>query len=73
MTEIIAGVYQQNKEFKKNIFRVYFYWQVQLKKGVNAINIHAINPNLVLEKMVICEEGAKIPESYLGLKPTYRS
>ena len=34
-------------------------------------DLHAINPNLVLQKIVICEEGAKIPESYLGPKPTY--
>ena len=46
---------------------------VELKKGVNEINIHAVNPNLVLQKIVICEEGAKIPESYLGPKPTFRS
>ena len=46
---------------------------VELKEGVNELNIHAIDPNLVLEKIVICEEGAKVPESYLGPKPTYRS
>lgn len=46
---------------------------VELKEGVNEINIHAINPNLVLQKIVICEEGAGIPESYLGPKPTYRT
>ena len=46
---------------------------VELKEGVNDINIHAVNPNLVLQKIVICEEGAEIPESYLGPKPTYRS
>ena len=46
---------------------------VDLNEGVNELNIHAINPNLVLEKIVICEEGVKIPESYLGPKPTYRS
>lgn len=46
---------------------------VELKEGVNDISIHAINPNLVLQKIVICEEGAKIPKSYLGPKPTYRS
>ena len=46
---------------------------VELKEGVNEINIHAVNPNLVLQKIVICEEGAGIPESYLGPKPTYRS
>ena len=46
---------------------------VELKEGVNELNIHAINPNLVLEKIVISEEGVKIPESYLGPKPTYRS
>ena len=46
---------------------------VDLEEGVNAISIHALDPNLVLEKIVICEEGAKIPESYLGPKLTYRS
>lgn len=46
---------------------------VELKEGVNEINIHAINPNLVLQKIVICEEGAGIPESYLGPQPTYRT
>ena len=46
---------------------------VELKEGVNEINIHAINPNLVLQKIVICEEGIVIPESYLGPKPTYRT
>ncbi len=44
---------------------------VDLKAGLNTLSIHAINPNLVLQKIVICEEGAKIPESYLGPKPTY--
>ncbi|MBR6475283.1 MAG: glycosyl hydrolase 115 family protein [Lachnospiraceae bacterium] len=44
---------------------------VDLKEGLNTLSIHAINPNLVLQKIVICEEGAKIPESYLGPKPTY--
>ena len=46
---------------------------IELEAGVNVINIHAVNPNLVLQKIVICEEGAKIPESYLGPKPTYRT
>ena len=46
---------------------------VDLNGGLNTLNIHAINPNLVLQKIVICEEGAKIPESYLGPKPTYRT
>lgn len=46
---------------------------VDLKECVNELNIHAVNPNLVLEKIVICEEGATVPESYLGPKPTYRS
>ena len=46
---------------------------VELNEGVNEINIHAVNPNLVLQKIVICEEGAKIPESYLGPKPTFRT
>ena len=46
---------------------------VDLKAGLNTINIHAVNPNLVLQKIVICEKGANIPESYLGPKPTYRS
>ena len=46
---------------------------VELKEGLNTLNIHAINPNLVLQKIVICEEGVKIPDSYLGPKPTYRT
>ena len=46
---------------------------VDLKAGLNTLKIHAINPNLVLQKIVICEKGAKVPESYLGPKPTYRS
>ena len=46
---------------------------VDLDAGVNTLSIHAVNPNLVLEKIVICEEGVKIPESYLGPKPTYRT
>ena len=44
---------------------------VELNEGLNTFKIHAIDPNLVLQKIVICEEGAKIPESYLGPKPTY--
>ena len=44
---------------------------VELKEGINTLGIYAINPNLVLQKIVICENGAKIPESYLGPKPTY--
>ena len=46
---------------------------VELKEGLNTLNIHAVNPNLVLQKIVICEEGAKVPDSYLGPKPTYRT
>ena len=46
---------------------------VELNEGLNTFKIHAINPNFVLQKIVICEEGAKIPESYLGPKPTYRT
>ena len=44
---------------------------IELKEGLNTLSIYSINPNFVLQKIVICEEGAKIPESYLGPKPTY--
>ena len=46
---------------------------VELNAGLNTVAVHAIDPNLVLQKIVICEEGAKIPESYLGPKATYRT
>ena len=44
---------------------------VELNEGLNTLSIYSIDPNFVLQKIVICEEGAKIPESYLGPKPTY--
>jgi hypothetical protein len=46
---------------------------MNLKEGVNDINIFAIDPNLVLQKLVIyegCEDPAR---SYLGPKETFRS
>ena len=44
---------------------------VDLNEGLNTLSVYSIDPNFVLQKIVICEEGAKIPESYLGPKPTY--
>lgn len=46
---------------------------LNLNEGVNTIKIFAIDPNLVLHKIVISESGVEVPKSYLGPKPTYKS
>ena len=43
----------------------------EMSEGINTINICAISPNFVLEKLVIYPEGEEIAESYLGPNETY--
>ncbi|MCR5803744.1 MAG: glycosyl hydrolase 115 family protein [Clostridia bacterium] len=46
---------------------------LNLKEGMNEINIFAIDPNLVLQKLVIYEGEDDPARSYLGPKPTFKS
>ena len=46
--------------------------RVILNKGLNTLRIYAASPCFVLERLVICETGAELPESYLGPAETYR-
>ena len=46
--------------------------RVLLAKGMNTLRIFAATPGFVPEKIVITEVDAKLPESYLGPKETYR-
>ncbi len=41
-------------------------------KGTNTLQVYAVTPNLVLEKIVIYPNEYKLPQSYLGPKETYR-
>ena len=43
-----------------------------LEEGVNEINIYALDPNLVLQKIVIVEEGETTLRSYMGPKATFK-
>lgn len=46
--------------------------RVILLKGLNTLRIFASSPCFVLERIVICEAGAHLRESYLGPKETFR-
>ena len=46
---------------------------LDLKKGLNTINLFALDPNFVLSKIVIYKNGTKPLESYLGPKKTFRT
>ena len=45
---------------------------ITLKQGVNKIAIKAMDPAVVLQKLVIARKGAQVPKSYLGPKESYR-
>ena len=45
---------------------------ITLKQGANKIAIKAMDPAVVLQKLVLAKEGIKVPESYLGAKESYR-
>ncbi len=45
---------------------------LRLKEGTNDINVFAVDPNFVLQKLVITREDEDIPESCLGPKKTFR-
>lgn len=44
-----------------------------LEAGVNELNIFAVDPNFVLQKIVIVQEDQKLLRSYFGPKPTFRN
>ena len=46
---------------------------LDFKEGINDIDIFALDPDLVLLKLVITKEGEKILPSYLGPCKTFRS
>ncbi len=43
-----------------------------LKQGENTISIKAMDPAVVLQKIVIAKDGVLLPDSYLGPKESYR-
>lgn len=45
---------------------------VKLREGINTLNVFAISPGLVLEKIVISEKNCAPLASYLGPSETYR-
>ena len=45
---------------------------ITLKQGANKIAIKAMDPAVVLQKLVLAKEGIKVPESYLGPKESCR-
>ncbi|MCR5527986.1 MAG: glycosyl hydrolase 115 family protein [Saccharofermentans sp.] len=46
---------------------------LSLEEGVNEINLYAVDPNFVLQKIVIVQEDQKLLRSYFGPKSTYRA
>lgn len=44
---------------------------IELKKGINTIEYMAINPGIVLEKIVLVKEGRFLPNTYLGPAESY--
>ena len=46
--------------------------QVALKAGENSIFVKAMDPAVVLEKLVLAEAGTAYPASYLGPVESYR-
>lgn len=46
--------------------------KIKLKQGENKISVKAMDPAVVLEKLVIVKEGAFYPKSYLGPAESYR-
>lgn len=46
--------------------------QISLKQGENKISIKAMDPAVVLEKLVVVKEGVAYPKSYLGPKESYQ-
>lgn len=45
---------------------------VDLRAGVNTLSIKAMDPAVVLEKIVLVREGVEYPDSYLGPQESYR-
>ena len=45
---------------------------LKLKAGINEINIYAVDPNFVVQKLVINKAGEELLPSYLGPKETFR-
>ncbi|MCR4742397.1 MAG: glycosyl hydrolase 115 family protein [Treponema sp.] len=46
--------------------------QAKCKDKLNKMKIYPVSPNLVLEKIVICDSNYRLPESYLGPGETFR-
>ena len=47
--------------------------KVELKAGLNTINVFAGSPNVSFDKIILWKEGMKLPHSYLGPKESYRA
>jgi hypothetical protein len=45
--------------------------KISLQKGENTIAFKAMDPAVVLQKLVIAREGVTVPDSYLGPKESY--
>lgn len=46
--------------------------EIKGSKGLNSLKYYQINPNLILERIVLKEVGTQMKESYLGPKESYR-
>ena len=46
--------------------------EILLHKGENTIVIKAMDPAVVLQKLVIAKDGVSVPDSYLGPKESFR-
>ncbi|MBO4337302.1 MAG: glycosyl hydrolase 115 family protein, partial [Lachnospiraceae bacterium] len=47
--------------------------RVIFAQGLNTLRLYAVTPGFIPEKIVICEAGENLPESYLGPGETYRT
>ena len=46
--------------------------ELKLRKGINDINVYAVDPNFVVQKLVIHKAGEEPMPSYLGPKETFK-
>ena len=47
--------------------------KVEMKAGLNTINVFAGSPNVSFDKIILWKEGMSLPHSYLGPRESYRA
>ncbi len=45
---------------------------IALESGLNELKITAIDPGLVIQKLVLTKDGSPFPKTYLGPKESWR-